>query len=797
MKRPILNIVLAFAAGIILSSFLLFPIIYPVALSAVFLILSSLLFRNDRIAHITLYLALIFLGAAYNANHRILPPDHISAYSSEEPKKVFLKGVVRDDPAVGVNSYGQDRAVFLLSLEAISEGDVWKKACGYVRVVSYSDTGKLNYGDDVVIGGMLSRPEGLKNPGVFDYSRYLRIKDIYSFLKTGPHDTVKVLKPASLFSIPGIAYKLRHWARISIESYFDRRHAGFLKSIVIGDRAQLEEGINEDFIRTGTVHVLAISGLNVGFVAAIFLSIFGLMRIPRKINLVLTLALLVFYMFVTGANPPIVRAVIMFGIFAAGYILNRDADPLNTLSLAALIILLQNPNELFDPSFQLSFASVASIIIFAPPMIKAVRPGGEKLRRLPQRLKFYVLASAAVSAAAWVGSAPLTAAYFNIISPVSFLANLVIVPALSLLTGLSFLFLALAPLSGYLGHLLSYVISATDNIVFFANHVMASMPLAYFRVPSPPAYLSVLFYLTALLVFLPKKKYLILAALLLCNLAVWPMALPGEKNLEITFLDVGQGDSIYVKTPSGANILVDGSTGGQEGRFDMGRAVIAPYLWNKGVFRIDLLVVTHFHEDHLGGLIYVLKNFDIGCVMDNGIVSLDQKLYRTYLKAIKDRRIKHISAQRGDMIRGFGGIDIYVLNPDPEIADTDSNDNSLVIKLVYKDFGALLCGDITEKAIEKLAQYPGYLKSDVVKVPHHGGVLGDRTKIKYFFEALSSRAAVISVGRHNRYGMPSEKTEGAILSSGAALYETKDSGAVTIKVKDNGRIRVEEFVRIN
>jgi len=798
VKRPILYLTFIFSAGIIFSSLFFVPIICLIVLTAVF-ILSALLFsRNSTISHISLYLAVLFFAWAYYMNSCTIPPDHISRLLSGGPKKVFIKGVVTDDPIDEMNSYDQNKTMFLIRLEAVSEGEVWKKTCGYVKTISYSNPDFLSFGDEIVVEGILSEPTGLKNPGVFDYSRYLRLRGIYCVFKVDPPGSIKIVKPLKGFSIQGIAYNLRHKARSLIDSSFDKRHAGFLNSIIIGDRVQLEEGIKEDFIKTGTVHVLAISGLNVTFVAAIFLCIGGLLRIPKKVNLVLTLFLLVFYAFATGANPPIIRAVVMFGIFAMGYVLNRDSDPINTLSLAAIAILVYDPKELFDPSFQLSFASVASMIVFTPPIMETLKLN-KKIGRLPlEKAKLYVLGGVAVSLAAWIGSFPLTAAYFNIISPVSLAANLIIVPALSLLTALSFAFLAVEPFFTQLGGVLSFIIRMADDAVFFANHIMASVPFSYFRVPAPPVYLCIIFYAAALLALLPRKKYFIIVALILCNIEAWSAVVSMDMNkLEITFLDVGQGDSTYIKTPSGANILVDGSGGGTEGNFDLGRSVIAPYLWNKRVFKIDALIVTHFHEDHIGGIIYILNNFKVGCVIDNGCETRDSYLFDKYMEVIKRKNIRRVIVHRGDRLGPFGGVNLYVLNPDFDGAAIDSNDNSLVIKLEYKGFGALFCGDIKQKAIESLDGYGNILKSDVIKVPHHGGKLGDNGKIKGFFDQVASKVAVISVGRNNRYGAPARSTVDAILSSGAMIHETKDSGALMISVDDKGRFKAREFIGKN
>ncbi len=797
MKRPILYITIAFAFGIALSGLFPISIVYPIVSSALFMALACIFSGRKIVSHINLYLAVLFFGIAYYTNSCIIPLDHISKMAADHPKHVHIRGVVADDPVIEMNFYNQNKAVFLLKTKAFAEEGLWKKTRGYVKVIALSGAGDFVFGDEIILEGELSKITGLRNPGVFDYSRYLKLKDIYCSLKAGSGSGIKVIKPHSAFSVSGAAYSFRHWIARSIDGRFDKLHGGFLKSIITGDRAQLGEKIKDDFIKTGTVHVIAISGLNIAFIAAILLWILGILRIPRKTAVVLALLFLIFYSLATGSNPPIMRAVLMFAALTVGYLIERDSDMLNTLSAAAFLMLLFNPKELFDPSFQLSFASVGSIILFMPSLRTRLKLDRIKRRSFFNNVRVFILGGAAVSAAAWIGSSPLTALYFNMLSPISFIANLLIVPALSFLTGLAFAFLALNPLCGYLGGAIAYIIRISEDAIFWINHVMAQAPLAYFRVEAPSIYLCILYYAAALLLLLHRKRYFVFALLILCNVAVWETALSGPRGLEITFLDAGQGDSAFIKTPSGANILIDGSSGGVEDKFDIGRSVIAPYLWNKGVFKIDALIITHFHEDHLGGILYLLDNFKIGCVIDNGADVSGSFVYDRYKKALSGKKLKHFIVRRGDSIGPSGGVNLYVLNPDGDAGILDSNDNSIVLKLTYGIFSAIFCGDIKEAAIDKLISHGEFLKSDVIKVPHHGGKLGDTGNIKYFFDRVAAKVAVISVGRNNRYGAPSKDTVNAILSSGSIVYETKDSGALIIAVDRNGRFKTKEFGQKN
>jgi competence protein ComEC len=266
--------------------------------------------------------------------------------------------------------------------------------------------------------------------------------------------------------------------------------------------------------------------------------------------------------------------------------------------------------------------------------------------------------------------------------------------------------------------------------------------------------------------------------LILFNITVWPAVFCGvTDNIRATFLDVGQGDCAFLEFSGRGNILIDGG-GGEDDRFDAGESIVAPFLWNHGVRTVDMLVATHFHGDHIGGLIYILKNFNIGSVVDNGAIGDGrEKRYEEYLRLIKMKNIRRISVREGDLLKAFGGAEIFVLNPENKERLQDSNDSSLVMKIVYKNISFLFCGDVKGKAISRLIEYGNFLKSDVLKVPHHGGVLGGGKVVADFFGFVAPGASVISVGASNQYNMPSGETMNIVTYSGGNSYLTKDDGA--------------------
>lgn len=812
MKRPILYIVIPFCVGIALGRFLKIPIIYPVILSALFVVFALLKSGKNVLSHTVLYIALLFFGMACYQNSSILPRDHIANYSSDAPKKIFVKGTIVSDPLTTLTFYKEKKTAFTLKAEAVKNASGWKSASGLAKASVYSEKGiGLRFGDELILEALILNPSGPKDPGVFDYTKYLQTQNIYSLL-TVKEDFFMKKTGNRAGRFMKAAYGSRCAIRNLFDTYLKPPYGGFMNAILIGDRSELDDVLKDDFVKTGTVHILAISGLNVGLIAALFLAFFGILRLPKKFNFMLTLIFLIFYTVVAGSSPPIVRATMMFAVFVIGYMINRETDTLNSLSLAAFLMLLWNPKELFDPSFQLSFASLAAVIIFVPKINELAGPDMLTGRTISKKIFRYLYLGVATSIAAWLGTWPIISSYFNMVSPISVIANLVDIPLLFVLTAASFIFAAVGFVSGFLANATAPFLCAVERFLFMSNHFFAGIPFSYFRVGAPGAAFFVIYYVLLFLLFFPKafefgrikitRSRVLLVILLVLNISVWKENINfNNKTLKITFLDVGQGDSIFMELPGRGSVLIDGGPGGEEGKYDAGESIVAPYLWNKGIRSIDAVIVTHFHADHLGGLIYILKNFKVGCVIDNGARITDSAMYYEYMKVLKDKCIRHFTVADGDTIESQGGVKFFVLNPEekPKLSEalSSENDNSLVLKLIYKNFSCMLCGDATSAPMQRLLSYDSFLKSDVMKISHHGGRLGDEKIASEFFMQVAPKVCVTSAGQTGRNFAKAGEMPDFITYLNSTSYVTNKDGAITVSIDEKLLYSVKTYISKN
>lgn len=569
-------------------------------------------------------------------------------------------------------------------------------------------------------------------------------------------------------------------------SRFQTDSAALVAALTTGETRFLGGDVKTSFNRAGLAHILSISGTHFGLFSVLLYSAarFLITRLPfrtlRRFTMVISpsqaaalfaMPFMIMYLAISGGSVPAVRSFTMISLFLAGLLIGRKGMWLNSLLFAAVLLALWDPGVVMSLSFQLSFIAV----VFIGFSIGQDESDGQG-RRVPA----WIRNSLRLTLAATLGTAPLVAYHFHYLSLISPLANLVVAPLigfgiipLALLSSFVFLFTGqylFAPVVGMLTDLSLALVAWTADIPF------ASVP-----VPSFPLVLLIVFYGFFLVYFagrsgmrspasaddtentgrFPKRLFLIpILPFLVCAV----VRTAGTKDLAITFLDVGQGDAAVIELPDRKTIVVDTGRTGKE---------VLGFLRYSGKEEIDALVLTHIHPDHTGGLKAVLNGVRVRELWDNGLL-----LYPESLGQLP--RVQHL--ERGDMIEG-NGYRITVLHPHASFYTRDGspndeeNNSSLVIRVEGGERSLLLAGDIGEEAAEDLLHLGRWLKSDVIKIPHHAS---RRSLHEPFLEAVAPSVAVVSVGRDNAFGHPSPEVLDLLPEGG--LFRTDRDGAVKIRV---------------
>ena len=808
LTTPFLPLTLALITGIMIGEHA--PLIISLIGVGALLLLCQLLFRLCRqritIAQLLALAALIVLGVLliHLRMHPTIPPHHISKIPDRHT--VMLSGTIYRPP-----QREEGKTVVYLMAEGVSLGNTMNPATGRVRITMRDPVVPLRYGYQVRMKSKLYLPRNFRNPGSFDYEGYLRRKGV---LVTG---YVRDGKKIEIVSTERGNFLVRHFDRWreGIEHFLDANTSspgrGLLKALLIGERGEITREVRETFIAAGAVHILAISGLHLGIIVSLFFfAIKGILRLSerillgydiRKIAALATFPPLLAYILITGFPISTIRAGIMAACFLASILINRQRNTLNTLAFAAFMILLASPTALWDPSFQLSFASVLGIIVLTPPLYRFLFPQNPLTLLTPRRgekFKRGIALSFIASFAAIVVTSPIVAFHFHRVSTIGLVSNAIIIPLIGLgVLPLGLLSLPLIPIFPSGGALLVQAAAALAHVGMRAMGLIATLPFAACYLPGPTVLEMILIYaFIGSLLWLkrqPIKKLALVLFLVLAllDLSYWGLRGYATNELKSTFLDVGQGDCTLVEFPRGKRMLIDG--GGLYGDFDVGENVVAPFLWKRRILKVDYLALSHPEHDHYKGLLFIAQHFGPREFWHNGMTN-DASSYKELLKVIKKKGIKMIRVEDG-YARSVGGAWVEALHPvegwmpGRERKKGWANNNSLVIRIAFGDHSLLFTGDIEDEAESRLLRDDKQLRAQVLKVPHHGS---KTSSTYYFVKEVSPQYAVFSSGYKNIFHFPSKRVVTRYEDRGTRTLRTDLDGAVTV-TSDGKQLRVKTY----
>lgn len=760
--------------------------------------------QNEKYNHHVLFSIAILCsvtGFSYMIYVSGIKHNDISKYATGD--KYIVEGML-DEPA----RYASNKVTSNVKALKILVGEKEVSVAGRLKVTVYDPELILNYGDIIKVTGRLKIIRGFKNPGIFDYSKYIAREGIRTSLSMGKKENI--LKTGTGGNpVLKIIFILREKIRMAITKNISEPSAGILKAMVIGDTGTLTNEVRDTFNAAGVTHILSISGSHLGFIA--FISFFiiryllihlpnhlllklSVHIIPSKIAALCTSLTIIFYTLLSGSETATVRSLIMALVYLLAILTEQDDNPVNTFVLAILLVLLWNPQALFDISFQLSYMAVFSMLItvkrFYKKETKEGIPWWENYCK-----KFLLLILLTISAT--IATAPVTAHYYNQITWTGIISNLIVVPYAGFIILPVGLFTALLTLIFNTDVMpLAWLDNVFVNIFYSVIEVFAKFPFSIIYTPSPGIVLIISIYLLILsLLFLRNShsRYLLPISILLILITVGCNRYKEDyrDSLRITFLDVGQGDSALIEFPDKTRMLIDGGGTFSE-TFDIGRSVIAPYLWNNGnngfpgIRKVDYVVSSHPQLDHIEGLFYVIDKFNTGEVWTNGS---DNTASFKLRKIIQSKGLKEVVIDRDSEERMIGGCKVKFLNPPVEKGSIKINNLSIVMRVLCKGTSTLFTGDIEASAMEEIATNKSILESTIIKVPHHGskGSIEDS-----FISAVNPEIAIISAGYQNQFHHPSPLTISAYENKGTSVYRTDLSGAVIIQA-ENGKLTIRTY----
>lgn len=751
-----ISILVSFASGILIS--------YHEWWCGILLAGGFFLFYSWRFAgwnrNVLIWAVVLLLGVAYFQLRVGAQP------LAANPGETTIKGFILDYP---IQSEGKTR-FRIKTEESMAQLKYLQVYCDFAA--------EVKRGQQVSLQGQVEVPNSAGNPGEFDHATHLRHQRIYYLISVEKPGDIQIIGKEQ--GVYRWLNSYREQIQSTLYAILPSAQADLLQGILLGAKENIEPSQYEMYQKTGIVHIFAVSGLHVGFLVLFFYFMTSLLAWSPGTRFFFITACLLAYGSLIGWPVSVQRAVIMAVLALLAQYQGRQGGLGNSLGLAGIVIVLLDPYALFTISFQLSFMATWGLVCLFPTLKEYIKyeKGIWDLVLIPFCAQLAVL--------------PLIAYYFNLFSPVGLFSNIVIsyLAGGIVLCGFAALLLVYLPsLAALFLYPAGFMLEILKSLTVWFNH----LPGSYLWVKTPDCFTMAIYYGALLLLLAawyyawPRRWSFRVAFLLFCSLVIicLPPSLYKNGILEVVFLDVGQGDSILIKTPRGKLILLDG---GGSHFYPVGERKVIPYLHHRGIRELYLIINSHPDSDHLLGLLETVRQIPFRYALLPRTL-LDVKEYQELKEIAEQQNAVVLTAEAGQHINIEAGLEMEVLFPPVDLGSLDYNQHSLVLLCKYHQFSLLLPGDLGSQGLEYIAESTALENTLVLKVPHHGS---GSSLSPAFYAELKPYAAVISVSKNNPHGHPSPEVVDSLEQQGVILLRTDRSGAITME-SDGKTLSIKSF----
>jgi competence protein ComEC len=772
MKKPFAPVAIFFGLGSLLGLFLPFyPFYFKPFIPA--LIIFAWFFFIKKLEKVTFILVIAgFFLLGYILSYERKDSWNNNPLRFLNYREYFdLTGTVYKSPERVKNGYN-----IYLKVNKISYEKKERFLKGNVRLFVQKTEAKppeLYPGDEVLVSAQLTEKGRYSNPES-RVERALMIKGIHRTGKVKSPYLIKVLKKGSNWNFRRFLTKIKFLISRKMDKALEGEEREFLKGALLGERNGMSDSVLGNFERLGIYHILAISGLHIGIISLVLLKFFGLLRISERKGYLILILVLIFYAFFLEGKAPIFRASFIIILLLISKLLWKDHYFLNALSLSAFILLLINPHFVIDAGFLLTYSSIYFIAIYTENIYKnlpVISFNWDFLNKIYS--KTAILFSMSISAT--LGTLPIIAFYFNRVVFASIIFNFLIIPLFIFLVYLSIPWLVILLFSWKIASIFSFLVKFPISLIMIISKFHVPSFLS-FRVPTPHPFLIFLYFISFSLIPFRKKfqklafSTIFFISLILICLHPFP---PSSKYFKVSFIDIGPGESFLIEFPGKTKMLIDG--GGGMGEYDVGENILSPFLWSKGIKKIDYIVLSHAHPDHIGGLFSIVRNFKIGEVWLSSFPEKDGN-FKDFLKLIGSKSRLVTAGFRKEI----EGAKLEVFHPERRRVEYVSNEDSMVLKITFGSYSFLFPGDIGVASEKEIIGKAFSLNSYVLKSPHHGS---KSSSSEEFLNKVSPEIVVITQGTSP--GLPNENVVKRYLNRGIHIFRTQRDGL--IEFVTNGR----------